>query len=83
MPLRLLHGSLNGMARVRRHFLIDERTVARLHLEQAAARAQAPHRPKMPIELVGGQVLDETMSLKQPLPGEERAPTPEWMRRLI
>lgn len=80
--MKVRRGSLNGMARVRRHFLIDEKTVARLHLEQAAARAMAPHRPKMPIELVGGQVLDETMGLKQPLPGEERAPMPEWMRRL-
>lgn len=71
------------MARVRRHFLIEQTTIARLHLEQAAARAQEPQRPKVPIELVGGRALDETMSLKQPLPNEERAPVPEWMRRLI
>lgn len=80
--MQVRRGSLDGMAKVRRHFLIDEKTIARLHLEQAAARAQEPHRPKVPIELVGGRALDETMSLKQPLPGEERAPMPEWLRRL-
>lgn len=68
--------------KVRRHFLIEENTNVRLHLEQAAVRAQEPHRPKVPIELVGGRVLDETMSLKQPLPGEEQKPVPEWMRKL-